>query len=162
MKRTATGSGAVIDVAAGTGLPDASSTDRQKAFTAPWLNIAMPAALTNPPAAALSVKQIKRTEMAEGDAFDFEWTITTKNPGLAMPTNIAVNAPGAKDLRTIDMKPTAKGAPTGTFRVTTTKSTAAATYDFLVSANLTVDGNRETIFSQAIPWQVSNKEVSSK
>ncbi|NDJ13426.1 MAG: hypothetical protein EBY17_19900 [Acidobacteriia bacterium] len=162
LKRTAAGSGAVIDVAAGTGLPDASSTDRQKAFTAPWLNIAMPAALTNPPAAALSVKQIKRTEMAEGDAFDFEWTITTKNPGLAMPTNIAVNAPGAKDLRTIDMKPTAKGAPTGTFRVTTTKSTAAATYDFIVSANLTVDGNRETIFSQAIPWAVSNKEVSSK
>jgi hypothetical protein len=79
-----------------------------------------------------------------------------------MPTNIAVNAPGAKDLRTIDMKPTAKGAPTGTFRVTTTKSTAAATYDFIVSANLTVDGNRETIFSQAIPWAVSNKEVSSK
>ena len=157
LTRVAPGLGAVIDVAAGTGLPDAASTDRQKAFTAPWLNLAMPAALTNPPAAIITVKQFKRTEMAEGDAFDFEWTIATKNPGLAMPSTISVNTPGAKDLRIIDMKPTAKGAPTGTFRITTTKSTSAATYDMIVSAGLTLDGNRETIISRAFPWEVSNK-----
>ncbi len=161
LKRIATGAGAVIDVAAGTGLPDAASTDRQKPVTAPWLNLAMPAAITTPPAATLAIKQIKRTQMAEGDAFDFEWTITTKNPSLSMPTTIGVNAPGAKDLRIIDMKPTAKNAPTGTFRITTTKSTAAAIYDLVVTANLMVDGNRETIYSRAIPWVVSNNEVTN-
>ncbi len=100
--------------------------------------------------------------MTEGDAFDFEWTITTKNPTLVMPATIGVNAPGAKDLRIIDMKPTAKGAPTGTFRITTTKSTAAATYDLIINANLTVDGVRETIFSRAFPWVVQNSEVTAQ
>lgn len=146
-------SGVVIDVAAGTGLPDSTSTDRQKAFTAPWLNLAMPAALTKEPSATLTVKQIKRTQMEEGDAFDFEWTIATKDKSLAMPASIGVDAPGARDLRTIDMKPASKGAATGTFRITTTKSTAPATYDLVATATLMIDGQREIIFSRAIPWK---------
>ena len=152
--REAGGAGAVIDVAAGTGLPDAGSTDRQKAFTAPWLNMAMPAAITKEGAATLSLKPLLRTRMAEGDAFDFEWKVTTKEAGVAMPATVNVDAPGARDLRIIDMKAAAKGAATGTFRITTTKSTAPAIYDLIITANVMVDGVRETVVARAIPWQV--------
>jgi hypothetical protein len=117
IRRQASGAGAVIDVAAGTGLPDAASTDRQKSFTAPWLNLTMPAAIAKEPVATLSVKPTHRTRMAEGDAFDFEWSIATKEMGLAMPPSVSVDAPGARDLRVIDMKPASKGAATGTFRL---------------------------------------------
>ena len=153
VRRQAVGPGVVIDVAAGTGLPDISSTDRQKAFTAPWLNIALPASLANEPAATITVKQILRTRMEEGDAFDFEWNIVTKDKALTMPAAIGVDAPGARDLRIIDMKPATKGAPTGTFRITTTKSTVPATYDLIVNANLMLDGQRENIVSRAISWK---------
>jgi len=156
--REAGGTGAVIDVAAGTGLPDAASTDRQKPFTAPWLEMALPAALGPEPVATISVKQIGRTRMPEGDAFDFEWTIAAKDNGFAMPATISVNAPGARDLRVIDMKPTQKGAPTGTFRITTTKSTAPATYDLVVNANLVNGTQRENIAARAIPWVVTAQE----
>jgi hypothetical protein len=71
-----------------------------------------------------------------------------------MPPGVSVDAPGARDLRVIDMKPASKGAATGTFRITTTKSTAPATYDLIVTANLMVDGARETIVCRAIPWEV--------
>ncbi len=158
--REASGSGAVIDVAAGTGIPDAASTDRQKSITAPWLEMAMPAALAPEPVATISVKQIGRTRMSEGDAFDFEWTISAKDKSLPMPATISVNAAGARDLRVIDMKPTSKGAATGTFRVTTTKSTAPATYDLVVNANLVNGTQRENIAGRAIPWVVTTPEES--
>jgi hypothetical protein len=51
------------------------------------------------------------------------------------------------------MKPATKGAPNGTFRITTTKSTVPATYDLVVNANLMLDGQRENIVSRAISWK---------
>jgi hypothetical protein len=154
LHRQATGAGVVIDIAAGTGLADIASTDRQKPFTAPWLNMAMPASVAKEPLATISIKQIRRTHMDEGDAFDFEWNIDTKDKSLAMPATINVDAPGARDLRVIDMKPAAKGAPAGTFRITTTKTTVPGTYDLVVNASLMPEGQqRETIVSRAISWK---------
>jgi len=54
----------------------------------------------------------------------------------------------------IDMKAASKGAATGTFTVTTTRATTPATYDLFVTAALMVDGQRETITSRAIPFEV--------
>ncbi len=160
LRRQASGAGAVIDVAAGTGLPDGASTDRQKPFTAPWLNIAMPVAMGKEPSATLALKPLRRIRMDEGDAFDFEWSFSTKDKTIALPATVSVDAPGARDLRIIDMKVAEKGAPTGTFRVTTTRSTAPATYDLVITANLTVDGQRETVVARAIPWEVTEETKS--
>jgi hypothetical protein len=154
LKRTAAGMGAVIEVAGGTGLPDAASSDRQKAFTAAWLGMAMPAALSPEPAAVVEVRSIGRTPMEQGDAYNFEWTIVAKDKSLAMPASVNADAPGVRDIRIINMKPASKGAAKGTFTVTTTKATTAAKYDLVVSANLMVEGQRETFVSRAIPFQV--------
>ncbi len=150
---TRAGSGAMIDVAGGTGLPDAGSSDRQKPFTAAWLGMAMPAALTkNRPRPSKSSRPATQ-QMAEGDA--------TSSSGKSSPSTRPADArdrerrrPGVRDIRVIDVKPTAKGAPTGTFTVTTTRATTPAIYDLVISANLMVDGQREIIISRAIPFEV--------
>ena len=154
LKRSASGMGAVVDVAGGTGLPDAASSDRQKPFTAQWLGMSMPAALSPEPPAVIEVRFIGRTPMEQGDAYNFEWTIVAKDKTLAMPASVGVDVPGVRDNRIINMKPASKGAATGTFTVTTTRATTAAKYDLVVSANLMVEGQRETIVSQAIPFEV--------
>lgn len=165
IERLASGAGALIDVAAGTGLPDATSTDRQKPFTAPWLGMEMPAAITKEPPATLEVRPTGRTQMAEGDAYRFEWKVTTKNKMLTMPATVSADVPGARDLRIIDVKAASKGADHGTFTVTTTHSTTPQTYDLLASATLLIDGQREVIYARAIPFEVlkgSTDEGSTK
>jgi len=152
--RRASGPGAVIDVAGGTGLPDAGSKDSQKPFMAEWLEKTLPAGLTKEPSATVAVKLINRTPMEQGDAYNFGWNIVTKSKGLAMPKSVVVDTPGVKDVRVINMKPASEGAASGTFTVTTTKATTPANYDLVISANLMVDGQRETIVSRAIPFAV--------
>jgi len=154
LTRRAQGSGAIIDVSSGTGLPDPASSDRQKPFTAPWLGMAMPAALAEDPPAVIEVKAIGRTPMEQGDAYNFEWNIVSRDKSLAMPTSVSADPPGARDIRIINMKPASKGAPTGTFTITTTKETTPAKYDLAISANLMIDGQRRTIVSRAIPFEV--------
>jgi Bacterial pre-peptidase C-terminal domain len=154
LRRTATGSGSVTDIANGTGLPDASSTDRQKPFTAAWLDMDMPASITSEPVATVEVKSTGHTQMAEGDAYRFEWKIATKRKDLTMPSSVNADAPGVRDIRVIDMKADAKGAPSGTFTITTTRATTPVVYDLVISANMMVDGKREQIISRAIPFEV--------
>jgi hypothetical protein len=154
LRRRAMGPGTVIDVAGGTGLVDPTSNDRQKPFTAPWLGLALPAGLTKPQPAKVEVKALGRTPMEQGDAYQFEWTITGAPKNLAMPASVGVDAPGVRDIRVINMKPASAGAAKGTFTVTTTKATTPARYDLIVSANLMVDGQRQTIYAHAIPFDV--------
>ena len=154
LRHRAEGMGAVVDVAGGTGLPDSASSDRQKPFTAPWLGMTMPAALSEEPLATLEIRSLGRTAMEQGDAYNFEWKISVKDKSLAMPAAVNADAPGVRDIRVINMKPASKGAATGTFTVTTTKATTPAKYDLVVTANLMVEGRRETIMSRAIPFEV--------
>jgi hypothetical protein len=154
LTRRAEGFGLIVDVAGGTGLPDAASSDRQKPFTAPWLGMTMPVSISDPPTATLEITLLGRTPMEQGDAYNFEWKISAKNAMLPMPATISADVPGMRDIRVINMKAASKGAATGTFTVTTTKATTPAKYDLIASANLMVDGQRETIMSRAIPFEV--------
>jgi hypothetical protein len=161
LRKAATGFGAVTDIAGGTGLPDPSSSDRQKPFTASWLGMTLPAAIAKEPSAIIEVKSAGHKQMAEGDAYDFEWKITAKRNDIPMPSTVNADPPGVRDLRVIDMKATSKGAPTGTFTITTTRATTPAIYDLVISADFMVDGQKEIISSRAIPFEVL-KGVSSE
>ena len=154
LTRRSTGLGLVVDVAGGTGLPDTASSDRQKPFTAPWLGMMMPVALSDPPAGTLEITLLGRTHMEEGDAYNFEWKIKARNGSQAMPATISADVPGMRDIRVINMKAASKGSATGTFTITTTKATTPAKYDVIASAPLMVDGQREIIMSRAIPLEV--------
>jgi hypothetical protein len=154
LRRRASGMGVAVDIAGGTGLPDAASSDRQKPFIAPWLGLTMPAALAPEPAATVELRPLGRTPMELGDAYNFEWKIVARDKGLEMPSAVSVDTPGVRDTRVINMKAASKGSAMGTFTVTTTKATTPAKYDIVVAASLMVEGQRETIVSRAIPFEI--------
>ncbi len=154
LRRLATGPGMIVEVAGGTGLPDAASSDRQKPFTANWLGMTLPVSLTAEPPATLAVAFKSRTPMEQGDAYNFEWTVYTKRKDLKMPARVIADTPGVRDVRVINMKVASPGAATGTFTVTTTKATTPARYDLAISATIMVNGQNETIVSRPIAFQV--------
>jgi hypothetical protein len=116
--------------------------------------MAMPSSISKEPPATLEVHETGHNQMPEGDAYKFAWKVVTKNKMLPMPANIQADAPGVRDIRVIDVKAASNGADNGTFTITTTRATTPAVYDLVISANLLIDGQRETITSRAIPFEV--------
>jgi len=150
LKRQARGLGMVVDV---TGATEQGAVDRQRALTAPWLDLELPVSIGDPPAATLEVHQTAIKQMEEGARYEyaFKWTMAGR---ATPPTTVGVEVPGAKDLRIIDMK-AASGAMTGTFAVTTTKATDPAPYDLYISGRVKTDDGDELIFSRPIVFEVT-------
>jgi hypothetical protein len=130
------------------------SVDRQRAVTAPWLGLALPAATTRPPAATLAVTMLDRKRMEEGDQMLFRWNWTTRDMSQALPKTVGVELVGAADTRVIDVKQDPKDRTTGTFVVSTTKLTKPAKYDLYIRGRLTVDDQDQNIVSRPIAVEV--------
>jgi hypothetical protein len=149
LKRRAMGQGMAVDVA---GATEQGVVDRQRALTAPWLDLELPVALGDPPPATLEVRQTAIKQMEEGARYEYayKWTVTGK---ATPPTTVGVDVVGAKDLRIIDMK-AASGAMSGTFAVTTTKATDPARYDLYINGRVKTDEGDEVIVSRPIAFEV--------
>lgn len=149
LKRRAMGQGMAVDVA---GATEQGVVDRQRALTAPWLDLELPVALGDPPPATLEVRQTAIKQMEEGARYEYayKWTVTGK---ATPPTTVGVDVVGAKDLRIIDMK-AASGAMSGTFAVTTTKATDPARYDLYINGRVKTDDGDEVIVSRPIAFEV--------
>jgi hypothetical protein len=144
LRRQARGVGMVVDVA---GATEQGVVDRQRAVTAPWLGLALPAATAEPPAATLEVHQTKIIQMEEGARYEYayKWNIRGK---ATPPAQVGVDVIGAKDIRVIDMKG-------GTFAVTTTKATDPARYDLYINGRIRTDDGDESIVSRPIAFEVT-------
>lgn len=147
-------------LAAVTGATLQGSVDRQRALTAPWLDLQLPAAATKPQAATLEVSMVERKRMEEGDQIMFRWKWTPRDSMQALPKNVGADMVGAADIRLIDAKVDPNDRTAGTFLITTTKLTRPSKYDLYVNGRLTVDGQTQTIVSRPISVEV--KEVESK
>jgi hypothetical protein len=152
LRRRARGPGASINVAGATAQ---GVVDRQRALTAPWLNAALPAALTEVPPATLTLELVERKRETEGDRYLFRWTWHVRNPDQRLPDSVDVDLPGINDIRIIEMKTSAEGRKTGTFVVTTTKVTMPAPYDLVVTGRLDLDGRTEFIYARPIKMEVT-------
>jgi len=150
LRRQAHGVGMAVDVA---GATEQGVVDRQRALTAPWLNVALPAASGEAPAATLEVHQTKVIQMEEGERYEYayQWTMRGK---ATPPAQVGVDVIGAKDLRVIDMKSNPREM-TGTFAVTTTKATDPARYDLYINGRVRTDDGEEQIISRPIAFEVS-------
>src|SRR5262249_28735517 len=133
----------------------------QRAITAPWLAMQLPAGLTRPPAATLEVSLVERTRKEEGDQMMFRWKWTPRDPAQTFPKSVGVDMVGAADIRIIDSKTDPKDRTSGTFLVTTTKLTRPATYDLYISGRLMVDGQQQDIVSRPILVEVMEVESRS-
>ncbi len=147
LRRRARGPGMVVDVAGATAQ---GVVDRQRPVTATWLNLDLPAAVSEPAIATLEVKQTGLRNLEEGGRYEFEytWKVRTGTPTRAVDVDVV----GAKDIRVIDMKPAPNG---GTFVVTTTKATDPARYDLYIAGRVKTDGGDERIVSRPIAFEVA-------
>ncbi|HXB70937.1 MAG TPA: PPC domain-containing protein [Candidatus Acidoferrales bacterium] len=150
VRRQARGPGMAVDVA---GATEQGVVDRQRALTAPWLVLALPAAVGEPTTATLEVEQTKIIQMEEGARYEYAYKWTTAGRGTP-PEQVGVDVIGAKDIRVIDMKAGARNM-SGTFAVTTTKATDPARYDLYVSGRVKTDDGDESIVSRPIAFEVS-------
>jgi hypothetical protein len=155
--RRAEGPGMTVGV---TGATLQGSVDRQRAVTAPWLGLQLPAGMTRPPAATLEVTMVDRKRKEEGDELLFRWKWSPRDPGQVFPRNVGVDMVGAADIRVIDSKADPADRAAGTFVVTTTKLTKPATYDLYINGRLMVDGQQQDIVSR--PVSVEVMEVGSR
>jgi hypothetical protein len=156
--RRADGPGMMVAV---TGATLQGSVDRQRALTAPWLGLQLPAGITRPPAATLEVSMVERKRMEEGDQIQFHWKWIPRDPNQAFPKAVSADMVGAADIRIIDAKTDPKDKATGTFLITTTKLTRPAKYDLYISGRLMVDGQQQDIVSRPIPVEVMEVESRS-
>jgi hypothetical protein len=124
--------------------------DRQRPVSASWLGFDLPAAISEPPAATLEVKQTGVKQLEEGGRYEFEytWNLRAGTP----PKDVDVEIVGARDIRITDMKPSEKG---GTFVVNTTKATDPARYDLYINGALKTEGGEEKIVSRPIAFEVT-------
>jgi hypothetical protein len=144
LRRRARGLGMSVDVA---GATDQGVVDRQRPLTAPWLGWGLPAALTDPPAATLEVRQTGVQQMAEGARYEFAYKWTFRGSGTP-PKQVGVDVVGAKDIRAIDMT-------TSSFAVTITKATDPGLYDVYVNGRVRTDEGDEVVVARAIPFEVT-------
>jgi hypothetical protein len=159
LRRQARGPGMVVDVA---GATEQGVVDRQRAVTAPWLGLTLPAAMAEAAGATLEVRQTKIIPMEEGVRYEYAYQWTLHGRGTP-PKQVGVDVIGAKDIRVIDMK-AGTGDLSGTFAVTTTKATDPARYDLYISGRLRSDDGDESIVSRPIAFEVSGgtTNVASK
>jgi hypothetical protein len=159
LRRQARGPGIVVDVA---GATEQGVVDRQRAVTAPWLGLTLPAAMAEAAGATLEVRQTKIIPMEEGIRYEYAYKWTLHGRGTP-PKQVGVDVIGAKDIRVIDMK-AGTGEMAGTFAVTTTKATDPARYDLYINGRLRTDDGDESIVSRPIAFEVSGgtTNVASK
>jgi len=147
IRRRARTPGMLVSVA---GATDQGVVDRQRPVSASWLGFDLPAAISDPPAATLEVKQTGMKHLEEGGRYEFEYTWNLR--AGAPPKEVDVEIVGARDIRVTEMKQSEKG---GSFVVNTTKATDPARYDLYINGMLKTDGGEEMIVSRPIAFEVS-------
>lgn len=125
------------------------SVDRQRALTAPWMGMRLPAAGTNALPARLAVTLEKTTHKETGDEFLFRWKWTGP-AGLDYPNSVTADMVSAADIRAIEMQQDRDDPTTGTFLVTTTKLTLPGEYDFYITGRLKHMDRDVVIYSRPI------------
>jgi hypothetical protein len=145
----ATGLGYLIGVA---GATTQGVVDRQRALTGTWLGHQLPAAISTPPPATLTLALEKTTQKAEGYEFLFRWRFDTADASQAVPDNVSIDLPNFIDFRAIEMAADKKDRKTGTFLVTSTRNTLPTLYNISVSANLRSGGVMQEVVSPVIAF----------
>ncbi|MEO7650442.1 MAG: hypothetical protein ABIZ80_08225, partial [Bryobacteraceae bacterium] len=137
--------------ARGPGLITAVRGDKQKAFTAPWLDMELPTAVAQPVPARIEVSS-PLVRMAQG--FEYELTykvIRSDGVKVTKPNLLITGAVGNLRIRNVPGKDPA----TGSFRVISNFATPFTKVDLIVEAEVDVDGKSVTVASPAIELEVA-------
>lgn len=156
LRRRARGSAMAVEVA---GAVSQGVVDRQRALTAPWLGLDLPAASTLPQDATLEVKQTKFTRMEEGDRYDFEYKWNRQSKMVQLPDELAVEIIGARETRVTAMQKSGDG---GTFSISITRSTDPANYDVITRGRIRSGGEAEEVYARPISLVVTERRENAQ
>jgi hypothetical protein len=151
IERKATGPGMITNIRGSFGFVD-SSRRAIRPFEAPWLGMALPAMVGTETAGVLQVNVPRRVRMIQGMRFEFPWTFVAKTPGMTLPSAVAADTPGGRDLRISDGNRRQPGK--GLLTMNTTIGTPAGTFDVILSARAGAGMNDEVVYAPAITVDV--------
>lgn len=151
IERPVTGIGYTIGIA---GANDQGAVDRQRSLNGAWLGWQLPAALTDPTPATLTLALERVIKKEAGYQFLFRWTWSTTGMAQNWPDTVSVDVPNFTDIRVIEMQVDPKNKKTGTFIVGATKNTVPALYNVVVTGRLTVEGVRQDIYAPLVAFQL--------
>ncbi len=141
---TAKGMGYLIGV---NGATSQGVVDRQRALNGQWLGYELPVALTSATPATL-VLMLQKTEKKEaGFEFRFRWKWLVSNAMQPVPTTVNVELPNLQSNRIIEMEVDPKDKLSGTFLVTTAKSSLPGAYNIGVSGRVLEGGAPIEVYS---------------
>jgi hypothetical protein len=146
--------GVIGRTARGPGIVTAVRGDKQKAFTAPWLNMQLPMAST----AALPVSVEVPTpmvRMAQGFEFTLDYRVRSKEGGRQTGKVTQQIAGAVGNLRILKGLE-AKNQDAGSVLVATNFATPLTTFDMIVSAPAEIDGKPVTVYAPALEIEVTS------
>jgi hypothetical protein len=142
IRRTARGPGMVTQVRG----------DRQRPFTAPWLDMQLPMAVTTALPVSLT-SPVPLVRIAQGFEFTMEYRIKR---GATLKSDVKpyerTNA-NVGNLRILKGAP-GKNADSGSFLLNTNFATPVSTFDATIQAEVEIDGKTETVFSPTVVVQI--------
>lgn len=134
------------------GMLTAVRGDKQKPFTAPWLEMPLPVAITDPSPVTLEIST-PLVRFAQGFEYDLEYRVK-RSSGAKMPVKVVQQIAGAVGNVRILKGLEAKNPDAGSFMVNTNFSTPFTTFDMILEAQTEIDGKPVSIPSRAISIQV--------
>ena len=156
LARAATPAGENRRVARGPGIVTAvrgDKGDKQKPFTAPWLDMQLPMATTEALPITLDVPT-PQVRVAQGFEYKLDYKVTRKE-GAKLTGKVTQQLAGAVGNFRIVKGIEAKNPDAGSVLVPTNFATPATTFDILVSAPAEIDGKPVTVFAPALEMQVA-------
>ena len=144
--------GPIRRYARGPGIITAVRGDKQKSFTAPWLGMKLPMAITDPPAAHhLGCHPLAR--FAQGFEFEMKYEVTRTAAAGKAPVKVTSATLGAVGNLRI-LKGGGKSQDKGSFLVDTNFATPFALFDMAFDLQTEVDGKPVTITSPIMEIEV--------
>ncbi len=126
----------------------------QRAFTAPWIGVELPAAVTKQAPASLEVVSPRYVRLVQGMESDVEWKYVRRVRGLPLPRRVnGDNVPGVGNLRVV-RRDSREGGESGKMTLVTTVGTPPIKFDMLLDATVTAGGRDERVSAPAITFDV--------
>lgn len=125
----------------------------QNAFTAPWLDLELPAAVRPRLPAGLEVVTPRHVRLGPGTAHEVKWSFQSREGGVDPPQEVSITGDTGGQIL---LRPRGKQArrDRGTILARTTERTTVTKLDVALSAQVKIDGREETIYSPAIRFDI--------
>ncbi len=140
--------------ARGPGMITSISGRGQNAFTAPWLDLELPAAVRPRLPAELEVLTPRYVRLGPGTTHEVKWSFQSREGGVEPPKEVSFAGSTGGQILATRPKEKQTRSDRGTIVARTTERTTVTKLDVALSAEVKINGREETIYSPAIRFDI--------